>query len=172
MANDPEPQRSNFWWLVLLFAVPVAAVAVPCVLGILIDLRRTNSPQMIVNRKDWPPELEELVAKSNLPPADIASIEVVRVGWGDGWFCRLRQSPGTTALVTSRWIPIEKSPVGESAKKRFLHYLPNPWRKPPPRGRFYIHPDYNTQEEGNGTAYIGLIDEGGKYVFVWFYFNF
>ena len=172
MAADPPIKRSNFWWLALLFAVPVAAVAIPCVLGILIDLQKANSPKVIVNRKEWPTELEELVAKSNLSAEEIASIEVVRVGMGDGWCCRLRQTPATSALVTSRWIPIEKSPVGESAKERFFGYLPNPWRKPAPQGRFYIHPDYNTQEEGNGTAYVGLIDDGGKYVYVWFYFNF
>jgi hypothetical protein len=171
MVRDPEPKRS-FWWLTLLFAVPVAAVAIPCVLGIVIQLQTATLTKVIVDRKEWPSELEELVAKSKLSPEDIASIEVVRVGWGDGWFCRLRQTPGTTALVTSRWIPIEKSPVGEPAKERFSSYLPNPWRKPAPQGRFYIHPDYNTQEEGNGTAYVGLVDDGGKYVFVWFYFNF
>ncbi|MFN0021696.1 MAG: hypothetical protein ACKVP0_25895 [Pirellulaceae bacterium] len=172
MAKYPEPKRSNSCWLLLLFAVPVAAVTIPCVLGILLQFQQVNSPKVIVDRKEWPPELEELVAKSNLSPADIASLEVVREGMWDGWFCRMRQSPSTATLITSRWIPMEKSPVGKSAKERFFDRLPSPWRKPAPQGRFYIHPDYNTQEEGNGTAYVGLIDDEGKYVFVWFYFNF
>lgn len=172
MKSHPTSQRSKFWWLVLLGALPLGALGIPCLLGVLVRLGADAEPQVIIDRKEWPPELEELVAKSNLTPEDIASIEVVRVGLGAGWFCRLRQTPGTTALVTSQWIPIEKSPVGASAQERFFGYLPNPWRKPAPAGRFYIHREYSTQEEGNGTAYLGLIDEGGEYVFVWFYFNF
>jgi hypothetical protein len=126
---------------------------------------------VITSRKDWPRELEELVAQSHLSPEEIDSIEVVTNRW-DGWFCRLRQTENTSALVTSRWIPIAKSPVAAAAQERFFDRLPNRWSKPAPAGRFFIHPQYSTQEEGDGTAFVGLIDDDQKYVFVWFYFNF
>ncbi len=172
MAEQVKLSRLQFWWLTLAGAIVLSVSGLCCAVVVLGWFRASFEPRVITDRSEWPPELAELITESHLSTADIGTIEVIHLGMGDGWFCRMRQTPGTTALVTSRWIPIEKSPAGESAQQRFFNWLPQRWSKPTPAGRFYIHPDYSTQEEGNGTAFIGLIDEEGKDVFVWYYFNF
>lgn len=139
-----------------------------------ISFRASLEPKLIVSRTDWPRELEELVSSSDLNSEDIGTIEVVRVGWGDGWYCRMRKSPRTVALVMDRWVWAKESPEAELAIEEFASRTPIRWktRRQPPLSDFYIHPKFNMQEDGNGTAFVGLIDEERDSVFIWFYFNF
>jgi hypothetical protein len=93
---------------------------------------------------------------------------------GDGWFCRMERTPGTTSLVKDRWIPIHKSQAAAQAKQGFYNYFPQNWDRYPERltGRFYVHPQFNMEEDGNGTAHVGLIDDEQNRVYLWLYFNF
>src|SRR5262245_20451524 len=116
-------------------------------------MRASFEPKIIETRAEWPRELEELVMSARLSPEDIATIEVVRIGWGDGWFCRMRKSPRTVALVIDRWVWAKESPAADVAIAKFTDYMPNRWksRRTPPLSDFYIHPKFNMDEDGNGT---------------------
>jgi hypothetical protein len=127
----------------------------------------------VLDRTEWPSHLVKFIASSNLSAKESDHIEAVLTnGFGDGWFLRMPRSENAERLVTQQWIPIEESEVGDSAAQGFWQRMPKAWK--PQRGdqasKMYIHPRYNPQEDGNGTAFVGLIDD--DYVYVWFYFNF
>jgi hypothetical protein len=136
-------------------------------------LREDDPGKVVTSRDDWPRELEELIASSELAPDEVESIEVVEVGWAEGWVCRMACTPATVALVTNQWIPVSKTPA-QGREEVFLRTIPTYWK---PRtklatGSFYAHPNYSTSRDSNGTAYMALIDDEHDKVVIWFYFNF
>lgn len=91
----------------------------------------------------------------------------------------MRKSPPTLDVIPKDWLPAKQSPVGDLALNRLTAYMPPDWfprsrrnGTPRPFGDFFIHPQFNMTEDGNGTAYVALVDHERELVFIWFYFNF
>jgi hypothetical protein len=151
---------------------PSTAAPILAVLAIVLLAEGCSfEPPLIHDREAWPRELENLIAASKLDASEVGKVEVV-INGGDGWSCRLPRTDKSVALVTDRWLPISESEVADDARYYLNQYGPRRWRAftVEPAARLYVHPQFNPQEDGNGTAYVGAVSK--DWVVVFFYFNF
>lgn len=153
-------------------------MSIRCPLGLLalalllVDAVGCRPRVELTDRSEWTDSLKDFVESSDLPANEVDAIEAVLVGYGDGWFLRMPRTKNTEKMVTEKWVAVEESPLGASAQEAFWQNIPKAWKQQrgDQAGKIYIHPRYNGDEDGNGTAFMGLIDD--DYVYVWFYFNF
>ena len=143
-------------------------------LKFLIRIRdRSIRRRIITDRNLWPAELKSIVDESDLTSVDIASIEVYDYGI-DGWFCRMIATPRSEALINRLWVPIARCRSPMQAAQCFWRYMPGIWKTSTSSQNInlFAHKDFNMDEDGNGTAYVGMHDKDRDLVFIWYHFNF
>lgn len=83
-------------------------------------------------------------------------------------------TPNTIEFIHDRWVPIAESPSAVRNLGLFWNAMPGKWQpfRESPDFEFVAHPDFNLDEDGNGTAYIAAHDKDRDLVFIKFFYNF